>query len=100
MSKSTARNVVLAVILIAIPSASWADRSVRACIGEYDNECNFSHDVFFPCGTSFEAAARSICTVVVSGGQRKVLQYEYAREGQRSGNACGYQKFLVTCYGR
>lgn len=98
MMRESLMGVTVAAVLASITlvsNATGADRTTRACIGE--SQCPVSVTSMFPCGTTRESAAASICTVHLGDGTKKVLPHTIAHQGTHGGGKCGYAWFLVTC---
>jgi hypothetical protein len=57
-----------------------------ACLGEYERNCGFSHDVYLYCDTNVEAYFKDKCVSVTA---RSI--------GSHDGNKCGYTNVSVLC---
>ena len=99
-----ASNVHRSLLFVGITSTvmtlstlAHSEYRVRVCVGEDQaNGCPVTHDAMFGCGTSFDEAAESVCTVT-SGGKKSVLPYSIIKQGSHSGGRCGYDWAQVTC---
>jgi hypothetical protein len=77
-----------------LTSARVEATEFRVCIGELD--CPVPVDAMFPCGTSLEQAAATVCTIHDNGNVR-VSPYRLIPQGQHEGNRCGYAWAKVLC---
>lgn len=83
------------LLLCSMQRLEAADR-YTVCLGQFDRNCPVKHDVMIYCGSRIEDAAKSICAVH-DGDKLQAVPYRIVHQGSTSGNACGYEWFLVTC---
>jgi hypothetical protein len=83
---------VLAVLLLSVSFANA--QTFVVCSGQFRANCQAAHDVFLPCGGDVHAWAKDSCKLVGSSDEPKYLM---ARTHQKSGNACGYEIWRITC---
>jgi hypothetical protein len=58
----------------------------RLCLGEYERNCGFDHDVYLYCYTDVDEWARGRC-----------LRHTATSVGSHDGNKCGYTNVSVVC---
>jgi hypothetical protein len=58
----------------------------KLCLGEYERNCGFEHDVYLYCYTDFDAWAKGRC-----------LRHTAITVGSHDGNKCGYTNVSVVC---
>lgn len=61
----------------------------RLCLGEYERNCGFDHDVYLYCYTDVDAWASGRC-----------LRHTATSIGSHDGNKCGYTNVSVACVQR
>src|SRR4051794_41133428 len=72
--------------------------TMRVCIGETEHNCPASHNLFASCGTNQHAVAKEVCTVWGTNGQPVgTARYRIRHDDSKSGNACGYEFYTITC---
>lgn len=79
--------------------SSAAASTYRLCIGEFEEKCPFPHEAFAGCYANPDTEADRICTVS-AGGQQTAVPHRIIHEGQRSGNRCGYELYIIECMDR
>jgi hypothetical protein len=93
--KSTLGSLVLLSSAQLAITSSYG-RDYRLCIGEFDEKCPVSHNVFAGCGTDPDTVADNTCAVTVQG-QKKFLPHRLIHQGSHDGNRCGYEWYQIEC---
>jgi hypothetical protein len=70
------------------PTPETVTVNYTVCLGEYERNCGFAHDVYLYCGGASEAEAYF---------RDKCLRVEAKQIGSRGGNKCGYANVSVVC---
>lgn len=70
------------------PSPETVTINYTVCLGEYERNCGFPHDVYLYCGGAPEAAAYF---------KDKCLRVDATAIGSHDGNKCGYTNVSVVC---
>jgi hypothetical protein len=96
------RVILLGLGLVLAPGSLARAQTVefRVCIGEREANCPVAHNAWFGCGTSFDDAARQLCTVTRPDGQRSTSAYRIIPQGSAGGNRCGYSWGIIQCIGQ
>jgi len=71
-------------------------KDYRLCIGEYDEKCPVSHDVFAGCGADPDIVAENTCAITLQG-QKKYIPHRLIHQGSHDGNRCGYEWYSIEC---
>jgi hypothetical protein len=86
--------VIGAVVLVAV-WLSWRALTAetptttvqyKLCLGEYERNCGFEHDVYLYCYTDVDAWAKGQC-----------IRHTASAIGSHDGNKCGYTNVSVVC---
>lgn len=86
--------LMLGTLVLTANSPASADQTIRVCMG--GNGCPWTADSWFPCGTSIDQMAVSVCTITADG-KKRVRPYSVIPKGTRGGGQCGYGHWDVTC---
>ncbi len=73
-----------------------AAREYRLCVGEFDEKCPVSHNVFAGCGANADTVADNTCAIRLQG-QLRHIPYRLIHQGSHDGNRCGYEWFSIEC---
>jgi len=88
--------ILIAGVVTAI-SAPAVAKEYRLCIGEYDQRCPVSHNVFAGCGASPDIVAADTCAKTTRDGKKESVPYRLIHQGSHGGNRCGYEWYLIEC---
>lgn len=83
-------------MILPLYSATAFGSQYRLCIGEFDEKCPVSHNVFGPCGSSPDVMADNTCAIRMQGTVRH-LPYRIIHQGSHDGNRCGYEWYSIEC---
>ena len=86
---------LVAVLVALVPNTALAQKT-RVCVGEFENKCPASFDAWYPCGTSVDAAGRSVCEVHTGDGVQPG-KFRVQKAWSKGGNRCGYEGFDIFC---
>jgi hypothetical protein len=99
MSKRLAGGLLrltIVLLVISLEPIQASATNYRLCIGEYDEKCPVSHNVFAGCGAGADVVAANTCAKV-QNGQKVSVPYRLIHEGSHSGNRCGYEWYTIEC---
>jgi hypothetical protein len=97
MAPLKARAFAFAIVLACAFSCCPAvGKDYRLCIGEFDEKCPVSHNVWAGCGANPDTVADNTCAVTV-GGQKKLIPHRLIHQGSHDGNRCGYEWYSIEC---
>ncbi len=86
----------LTIVALALSYSPAAAKDYRLCIGEFDEKCPVSHNVFAGCGANPHAIADETCALVVQG-QKTYVPHRLIHQGSHDGNRCGYEWYSIEC---
>jgi hypothetical protein len=77
----------------------------RICVGQYSDKCPVAYDMFVVAasddgakrGDKLRKVAQEGCTVI-DGTEKVELPFSVIKQGEHSGNCCGYAWYRIQCF--